>query len=135
MWHPYGERERFAFEIGPPDPQQPTTGVRTVDVYAAGRWLTCDDNSVYVPQFVYSLEGSIGRLLVDPAVYNLSRPYPDLSIEENFRRLLADAEAGSNGDHDYRDYLFMDWGPTSDNVSNCLFREGERVYVAPLLSS
>lgn len=130
MWHYYGERERFAFEIGPPDCEGPTTGTRRVDVYAAGRWLTCDDNTVYVQQFVYSLEGSIGRLLRNPTFYKSVRPYPELSIEENFRQLLVEAEAGATGDYAYRDYLFMDWGPTSDNVSSCLFREGETVHIA-----
>lgn len=130
MWHYYGERERFAFEIGPPDREHPTTGTRRVDVYAAGRWLTCDDNSVYVPQFAYALEASIAWLLRDPAFYKFSRPYPELSTEDNLRRLLADVEAGVSGGHEYRDYSFMNWGPTSDNVSSCLFREGEAVHIA-----
>lgn len=128
MWYRYGERSRFAFDIGPPDKEEPTTGTRRVDVFAADRWLTCDDNTVYVPQFVSSLEASIGWLLADPAIYNRARPYPELSVEENFRRLLADTAAGENDK--YLSYRMMNWGPTSDNLDNYLFREGDTAHFA-----
>jgi hypothetical protein len=128
MWFPYGERERFAIEIGSPDREHPTTGLREVDVYAAGRWLTCDDNTAHVGLFVGCAEGVISRLLTDPTFEDWSRPYPDLSIEDNYRRLLADAEAGSN--EEYLRRRILHWGPLTDNISNCLFREGLTAYLA-----
>jgi hypothetical protein len=98
-----------------------------VDVWAAGRWLTCDDNNVYVPQFAWSLQGTIGQLLDDPHAAENGRPYPGLTVTDNFRRLRDTADAGDNGE--YLRYRFMDWGPTADNVSALLFREGGVAFI------
>ncbi len=62
-------------------------------------------------------------LLRDPQLRR-GRPHPELSIEENFRRLRTDAEA-DNAEY----YGFMDWGPTADNVSMLLFQEGNIAYL------
>jgi hypothetical protein len=51
----------------------------------------------------------------------LARPWPELPVLENFRRLQAHADAGDNGR--YLAYHFMNWGPTADNVSAVLFCE------------
>lgn len=43
----FGDRAMFAVEVGAIMPP----AFRTVDLWAAGRWLTTDDNVVYVPSF------------------------------------------------------------------------------------
>jgi hypothetical protein len=63
----------------------------------------------------YSLNG-VGR----------GRPYPELSIEDNYRRLQADAETDNR---EYLSYRFMHWGPTADNVRVLLFREAGIAYL------
>jgi hypothetical protein len=121
----FGDRSRFAIEIGEFYGDDITP--RRVDVWAAGIWLTCDDNSVYVPFFAGRLQRAVGSLLVDPTYRRLGRPYPELSIEDNYRRLRAEAEEDNT---DYRAYGFMDdWGPTADNVGMLLFREGGTAYL------
>jgi hypothetical protein len=40
-----GIKERFALEIG-----ERVEGMRRVDAWMAGQWLTCDDKMAYVPQ-------------------------------------------------------------------------------------
>ena len=101
--------------------------LRQVDVWAAGRWLTCDDNAAYLPSFTASVERSLGRLLTGPEGLNLSRPYTELSVADNLCRMLAAADAGDN--RDYLSYRFLGWGPTTDNVSAVLFREGGTVFI------
>jgi hypothetical protein len=102
-----------------------TGDLPVVDVWAAGRWLTCDDHFVYVPHFAGCLQRSVGGLLSDRR-RRRGRPYPDLSVADNYRRLRADAAVDNT---EYRSYLFMDWGPTADNVSMLLFEEGGTAYL------
>ena len=118
----FGLRSRFGFVIG-----GPAHGPREVDVYAAGRWLTCDDSRAYVPQFRDGLMRTIGGLLEDGVAERFRRPYPELSPEDNHRRLWADAEAGDNAA--YLAYRFMDWGPTTDNVIAHLFLENDTALI------
>lgn len=115
----FGLRSRFGFVIGGSDPARQTSRLRQVDIYAAGRWLTCDDSHAYLPHFADCMMQAVARLLDDDAGERFRRPYPELSPADNHRRLSAEADAGDNGA--YLRYRFMDWGPTTDNVSAHLF--------------
>ena len=116
----FGERESFAVEIGPVDRDAPTTQVRRVDLWAAGRQLSCDDNDTFVPAFCLSVEATITSLLSDN---DRSLPSPELSLEENHRRLW-EAEY-----EDRSPYRFLSWGPTTDNLSALLFRRGSTAII------
>jgi hypothetical protein len=120
----YGQLTRFAITVG--EILSDNGGSRRVDVWAADRWLTCEDNNVYVPHFAGCLQRAVGALLSDPTDRRLGRPYPELSAMDNYRRLRADAET-DNSEH--LAYRFMDWGPTADNVGMLIFREGGTVYL------
>ncbi|MET7309209.1 hypothetical protein ACWD7C_20945 [Streptomyces sp. NPDC005134] len=75
-----GDRHRFAAEVGEWDHV-----LCRVDLWAAGKWLTCDDNMVFAEQF---------RLAVlDTAAWLRSGggsppPFADLSPEATHRRLI-----------------------------------------------
>ena len=118
----FGEKSRFAITVG--ETLSGRGAVRAVDVWAADQWLTCEDDAVYAPQFAWAVKADLGALLRDPQLRR-GRPHPELSIEENFRRLRTDAEA-DNAEY----YRFMDWGPTADNVNMLLFQEGSIAYLA-----
>jgi hypothetical protein len=119
----YGQPGRFAITVG--EILSDDGGSRRVDVWAADRWLTCDDNNVYVPHFAGCLQHAVSLLVSNP-LHRRGRPYPDLSVADNYRRLWADAET-DNGE--YWSHRFMYWGPTADNVSMLLFREGGTAYL------
>ena len=118
----FGDRSRFAIEVhefyGDGDV------ARRVDVWAAGVWLTCDDNHVYVPHFVECLQHEVARLLADPTSRNESRPNPERSFADSYLHLKA-----KDDNTEYLAYRFMDWGPTADNVSMLLFREEGTAYL------
>lgn len=118
----FGFRSRFAIEIRE---TTDTSGyMRQVDLYAADRWLTCDDNDVYVPQFIGALSATVGAFLTDSSAMKIGRPYADLSVADNHLRLCE-----GNNDY-YLAYRFMDWGPTTDNVRMHLFRENGTALLA-----
>ena len=117
----FGSRDTFAFEISSLDPH---ADIRVVDVFAAGIHLTCDDNTVYVPQFLGSLTLDLDRLIAPRDDRRDTLPYPDLSPMENHSQLLAVAEDDNS---DYLFHRFMDWGPTADNVSMTFFRDANTV--------
>jgi hypothetical protein len=119
----YGQLTRFAITVG--EILSENGGSRRVDVWAADRWLACDDNNVYVPFFAGCLQQAVRSLLSDPQCRR-GRPYRELSVEDNYRRLRADAETDST---EYTAYRFMNWGPTADNVGMLLFREDGTAYL------
>ncbi|MGC5004676.1 hypothetical protein ACLQ2L_19640, partial [Streptomyces sp. DT203] len=71
-----GDKRRFAAEVGEQGQ------LRRVDLWAAGKWLTCDDNMAYVPQF--------RRDVLDTAAWlqsgeGFSMPFAGLSAEATLK--------------------------------------------------
>jgi len=110
----FGSQAEFQIVIADPKPGEMESGHRTVEIYGAGRWLTCDDNTVKVPHFPVLIGCTLSRLLTPGG---LEFPYPGLSAEETHRRLLE----GGNDVASFS-YRFLNWGPTTDNVSSHIFR-------------
>src|SRR5262245_60462037 len=117
----FGSPTRFAITVGE---LLHDGGSRRVAVWAAGCWLTCDDNSVYVPHLAGCLHHAVAYFLTD-AERRRGRPYPELSVTDNYRRLKSEAESDNS---EYLRYHFMNWGPTADNVGMLLFRENGTAY-------
>ncbi|MDG4840084.1 hypothetical protein O7631_26440 [Micromonospora sp. WMMD967] len=106
----FGDRATFAVEVG--EIQSPA--LRAVDVWVAGRRLTVDDNSAFVPSFSFAMRSSAARVRrrdIKPC------PFPGHSPEETFRLLQAD-ETGF-AEH----FWFMRWGETLDSVSTYAYLE------------
>ncbi|MFJ9647650.1 hypothetical protein [Streptomyces sp. NPDC101206] len=115
-----GKKFRFAAEVGESGP------LCRVDLWAAGKWLTCDDNMAYVPQFRRDVLDAAARLRSGDG---FPLPFAGLSAEATHRRLMQDAgDDESDGDHLLHGrFRALLWGPTTDNVTACLFREGDRL--------
>ncbi|MCT9005714.1 hypothetical protein [Streptomyces rhizosphaerihabitans] len=117
-----GDRNRFAAEVGEWD-----NALCRVDLWAAGKWLTCDDNSAFVSQF--------RRDVLDTAAWLRSGqgsppPFGDLSPEATHRRLMhrAGADDETEADYEFRNqFRVLSWGPTTDNVTAHLFRDADRL--------
>lgn len=114
----FGDRSRFAFELNEYDPDNPRG--RFVNIWAAGRHLTCEDDHAFAPQLSLSLAFEIDYLLQD---VDRAPPFSGSSLTENHRRLWADL------DHEGRRYCFYDWGPITDNVGMLLFRRDSATWL------
>lgn len=117
-----GDKLRFAAEVGEPGP------LCRVDLWASGKWLTCDDNMAYVPQF--------RRDVLDAAAWLRSGegsplPFAGLSAEATHRRLTQRAgDDESEAEYQLRGrFRVLLWGPTTDNVTAYLFREEDRLVI------
>ncbi|MGW3786568.1 hypothetical protein ACWD5Z_18440 [Micromonospora chokoriensis] len=112
----FGDRATFAVEVGEIQPPS----LRVVDVWVAGRQLTVDDNSAFVPSFSHAMRSSaaqVRRRDIRPC------PFPGHSPEETFRLLQAD-ETGF-AEH----FWFLRWGETLDGVSTYAYLEQDLVIV------
>ncbi|MEU4155484.1 hypothetical protein [Actinoplanes sp. NPDC026670] len=106
-----GDRDRFAVEIG----ELVSPQLRVVDLWAAGRRLTVDDNTAYVPSFCHSFRMAARRFPV--------APFPGCSPEETFRLLDEDRGGFRSG------YRFFEWTEIVDNVSGYRYLDGDLVLV------
>lgn len=92
-----GDKDRFAAEVGQ---WWHAPSLRRVDLWAAGQWLTCDDNTAYVPQFRLSVQRTAagvraghppGRFLdwgptTDNVIAHLAKTGDELSLTFEFWR-------------------------------------------------
>ena len=127
----FGDQSRFSITVG--EILREDGRGRRVDVWAARRWLTCADSNASIPFFISCLADAVDLLVTDPRHRRLGRPFPEISIEENFSRLKAEDELESEPDdkiHWFGQYRFMHWGPTTDNYISLLFQEDETVFIA-----
>ncbi|MET7751175.1 hypothetical protein [Micromonospora sp. NPDC005367] len=116
MTRRFGDRATFAVEIGEVEPHQ----LRVVDLWAAGKRLTTDDNWAFLPFFIGALRSDatqVRRRDVKPC------PFPGRAPEEVFRLLDAD-------ETEFRErFWFMQWGESVDNVSTYAYLDEDLVIV------
>ncbi|WP_406482639.1 hypothetical protein [Streptomyces sp. NBC_01615] len=117
-----GDKNRFAAEVGEWD-----DALRRVDLWAAGKLLTCDDNLSFVSQF--------RRDVLDTAVWLRSGqgsplPFEGLSPQATHRRLMHRAGSDDETEAEYElrsQFRFLSWGPTTDNVTAHVFCDADRL--------
>ena len=114
----FGNKQRFAAEVG--EVSKCNTQLRRVDLWAAGRLWTCDDNMAFVPQFCQSVQDSVIWLR---SGCDLTQPFPEVVAAEAHRRLLI-IDDGSR-----EQFWFPLWGPTTDNVTAHVFRVADRLVI------
>lgn len=116
MTRRFGDRSTFAIEVG----EVWSRDLRIVDVWAAGKRLTTDDNTAFVPSICRQMRPAAAQVRqrdIPPC------PYPGRSPEEIFRRLRAD------GTEFAERYWFIQWSEILDNVSKYAYLDHDLVIV------
>ncbi|MFG2302482.1 hypothetical protein [Actinacidiphila glaucinigra] len=117
-----GEKNRFAAEVG-----EWEHSLRRVDLWAAGQWLTCDDNMAFVGQFRSDVLDTVAWLRSGGGS---PMPFDDLSPEATHRRLMQRSGADDETEEEYEfrsQFRVLSWGPTTDNLTAYLFRDTDRL--------
>ena len=117
-----GDKGRFAAEVGEWD-----HALCRVDLWAGGKWLTCNDSMVFVEQFRRDVLETAARLR---SGQGSPVPFDDLIPEAAHRRLMhrAGADDESEADYELRSrFRALSWGPTTDNVTVHLFRDKDHL--------
>ncbi|MEH1166418.1 hypothetical protein V6V47_13620 [Micromonospora sp. CPCC 205539] len=116
MTRRFGDRATFAVEVG--DVESPH--LRTVDVWAAGKQLTTDDNSAYLPSLCRAMRSTAAQVRQRNV---RACPLPGRSPEAVFRLLEQD-------ETELREvFWFLQWGETLDNVSRYAYLDDDLVLV------
>lgn len=114
----FGDRARFGVEVGEIIP----ISLRTVDLWAGGKWLTVDDNAAFLPSFLHSMRTSADEVRRGEIS---ATPYPGRSPEEIFNLLYADDETSFR-----EQFWLLHWGETVDNVISYLWADGDDLVIA-----
>ncbi|MEV8360981.1 hypothetical protein [Streptomyces niveus] len=115
-----GDKDRFAAEVG-----EWNHALRRVDLWAAGQWLTCDDNMAFVKQFRLAVLNTAAWLR---SGQGSPPPFTGLSPTATHKRLMLRAGDDDETEAEYElrsRFQTLSWGPTTDNVTAYLFREGD----------
>ena len=117
-----GDESRFAVEVG-----EWEHSLRRVDLWAAGQWLTCDDNMAFVRQLRSDVVDTVAWLRSGGGS---PMPFDGLSPEATHCRLIRRSGADDETEEEYEfrsQFLVLRWGPTTDNVTTHLFRDADRL--------
>lgn len=124
-----GQKETFAFEIG----EVTEKSLRIVDIIINNRYVCCDDNIVYVPQFITDLKYELSR--IENLRNNKFQQYLNgKSITEIHKFIISTRHEESEnydleGDEIYPYFRFMNLGPTTDNFSSFIFYKNNDLYI------
>ncbi|WP_413431586.1 hypothetical protein [Crateriforma spongiae] len=119
-----GEKRTFAFETAPCD-EYPSEPYLTVDIYVADKLLTIRDNVAYVPQFLGDVDATCNRMR-----HNLSwLQYRDDLADMN----LTDAHLHLSNTEGW--LKFLNWGPTTDDISCHLIVYQDSLWITAFLYS
>ncbi len=151
-----GDKSLLAFEILPNDCDAPR--IAHIRIWANNRHLNYEDSHPYLPSFIWSVKGDLGR---DFSLNRFQDYFDRLSPGEtlDFIDSTADVEdeniedeeddippsdeiispneildfidnTGDIEDKIYPYHMFMDWAETTDNFSSLLFRHDGNLYLS-----
>jgi len=115
-----GNNSTFAFDIGQ---EQLETNLRTVNIVIDNRYVCCDCNSAYLPQFIASMENDIDRIAKND--WNKYHKYFEGKSISEIHEFILRTRTEESKEYDIEDdkifplHNFLNWGPTTDNL--CCF--------------
>ena len=146
-----GDKNQLAFEIG--DFDHENCEFRNVDVWADGRWLTCDDNTIFTKGkkegFIYRRYCDDLLIICKPSNANKIRVFLEDFIEKDykltiqakktevidFRKYKSDQIRAFDRDYDEVNNNYIPLTPIEKNFKNLQYLgfefNGEDIYIRP----
>lgn len=123
-----GKKEIFALELFDPEQEAKT---RVVNIFVAGRNLSCDDNTVFVPQFLLSLERSSESLKNKLDYLKFEKYFLGMCASDAHNFIVNSYDEKQQFDEGdmFEAHSFMRWGPTTDNVFCFLIPIGDELFL------
>lgn len=126
----FGDKDTFSFEIG----ENIDTSLRLVNIFIGGRNICCEDNIVYLPQFINSISVTAENLRKKIDYYKYINYLEWMSLEEAHNFLLGTSNSESphynlENNKFYLCYSIFQWGPTTDDASCFLIPMNELLYL------
>ena len=125
-----GDKNAFAIDVGV---NYQGNQIRKIDVVINNQYVCVDDNSAFVPQFITSLAFDIEQL--KKADFNkFDNYFEGLTVPEIHEFILNTRTEGAEefdleDDQIYPLHCFLDWGPTTDNISSFLIPKNKEMYL------
>jgi hypothetical protein len=117
-----GDKQTFAFETCRYRDCSPRD-FQTVDIYVAGKRITVQDNTAFVPQFLGSIDASRTYLKRDISWLQYRDELDGMNLTEAHLYLAK------------RELSFLHWGPTTDDVSSQLIVFQNSLWITAFLYS
>jgi hypothetical protein len=123
----FGNKSYLAFEID----EKSESGLRIINVWLGNKWANCDDNNVYVPSYIASLEVELQR---DMRFDRYAKYLEGLSVAQIHEFIMSTRDEDSEnydleGDQIYPYYSFMNWDETTDNISSFIFLQDNVLHI------
>lgn len=132
----FGDKTTFCFEIG----EKIDSPMRLVNIFIGGKNICCEDNVVYLPQFINSIALSASDIRRKIDYYKYINYFEWMSLEEAHNFLLSTRDMDSphynlENDDLYQCHRVFSWGPTTDNAICFLLPMNGMLYLTYSFSS
>ena len=122
-----GNKKPFAFEIA----DHSEGDMKIVDIWINSISICCDDNTVYLPQFIGSVDLSLPN---DLDLKKYDKYFHGLTPEQIHRFIKSTRDEESENydvedDWIYPHHQFLDWGATTDNVTCFIFESNGNTFI------
>ncbi|MBC7797514.1 MAG: hypothetical protein H7Z37_11630 [Pyrinomonadaceae bacterium] len=130
-----GNKNTFAFDVAERESKDEWletdfyNELRIVDIYIAGRSVCCDDNCVFVSQFVISVWHTAEMLKRILDYYSNEDVFFGKSVEEAHKIIQQLKDVKIETLSKYWVSNLLDWGPTTDNIICLLFPLHGKLYL------
>ena len=119
-----GDKRSFAFETSSCT-DYPSDKFLTVDIYIADKCVTILDNSAYVPQFLGDIEATLNHMRNNITWLQYRNDLSDMNLAEAHLHLSKTEDR----------LKFLQWGPTTDDISSHLIVFQDSLWITAFLYS
>jgi hypothetical protein len=125
--HVFGRRDILQFDVGPKDGE--STNMRRVDIHALNLHVTENDNTVYVPNFIFRLDRALVSFRKNTRFEQRPDVFGELGPKEIHLIFVDGSDEYPDPLHFSSLYAFLQFGDSTLHVASFLIPAHGRVYL------